>query len=62
MPKADFGILPLRYPTMSIAKKAILLLIVGSAVLLAAQEPVREFAVDCVCSLCLAIHSMLGIS
>jgi hypothetical protein len=47
---------------MSIARKAIFLLIAGGAALLAAQEPVREFAVDCMWSLCLAIHSMLGIS
>jgi hypothetical protein len=47
---------------MSIAKKALILLVVGSAVLLAADGPVRQYAMDCAWSLCSEIHSLLGIS
>ena len=47
---------------MRIAKRALVLLIAGSIVLLASQEPVREVALDCICGCILAIHSFLGIS
>ena len=47
---------------MSLAKKTIFLLIVGGVALLAAQEPVRQMAMDCICDFCMEIHALLGIS
>ena len=47
---------------MSIANKVVFLVLAGGVVLLAAQEPVREFAMDCLWGLCSEIHNLLGIS